>query len=465
MGWYGAAYQLSSAALQPLTGKFYVNFDTKWTFVCFTAIFELGSLLCGVATSSKMLIVARAIAGIGTSGIQNGAFTIIAGCVPMPKRPTLIGIVMGISQLGLVAGPLIGGALTEYTTWRWCFYINLPCGAVVAAMLFAIKIPAQMPKPKASAVVKELHKKLDLVGFALFAPAAIMFLLALQYGGNQYAWNSSVVIGLFVGAGATFIVFCAWDYYKKDAAMIPVSMISKRIVWSSCLVYGFLMSQMFTASYYLPIFFQGVLGASPTLSGVYLLPSILSQLFFAIGIGKLVGKVGYYLPFSVFSAILLAVGAGLISTFGPYEDTGKWIGYQILVGAGRGSGLQMPIVAVQNNLQPMQIPVAMAMVMFSQTFGGAMFLSFGDTIFTNSLRSLLPQYAPNVDAQAVIAAGATGFRDFVKGADLDKVLQAYAISVDRVFYLVAAAGVCCFIFSWGMGWKDIRRKAPPVSKA
>ena len=322
-----------------------------------------------------------------------------------------------------------------------------------------------MPKPKPSAVVKELHKKLDLIGFALFAPAAIMFLLALQYGGNTYPWNSSEVIGLFVGAGVTFIVFCAWNYHKKDAAMIPVSMVSKRIVWSSCLVYGFLMSQMFTASYYLPIFFQGVLGASPTLSGVYLLPSILSQLFLAIGVGKLVGKVGYYLPFSIFSAVLMSIGNGLISTFQPYEDTGKWIGYQIILGAGRGSGLQMPIVAVQNNLQPMQIPVAMALVMFSQTFGGAMFLSFGDTIFTNSLRTLVGQFAPNVNVQAVIDAGATGFRNVVSGADLDNVLRAYAISVDRVFYLAAAAGVCCFIFAWGMGWKDIRRKAPPVSKA
>lgn len=154
-------------------------------------------------------------------------------------------------------------------------------------MLFFVKVPEQMPKPKASSVVRTLPTELDLIGFAIFAPAAIQLLLALQYGGNQFAWDSATVIGLFCGAGATFIVFLAWDYYKGDAAMIPMSMIRKRTVWSSCLVYGFLMSQLFTTSYYLPIYFQGVKGVSPTLSGVYLLPSILSQLFFAIGSGML----------------------------------------------------------------------------------------------------------------------------------------------------------------------------------
>lgn len=215
-----------------------------------------------------------------------------------------------------------------------------------------------MSKPEAISVVRTLPKKLDLIGFAIFAPAAIQLLLALQYGGNQFAWNSAAVIGLFCGAGATFIVFLAWDYYKGDAAMIPLSMIRKRTVWSSCLVYGFLMSQMFCTSYYLPIYFQGVKGVSPTLSGVYLLPSILSQLFLAVGSGTLgkyisppsivgvidnqtVGKLGYYLPLSLISAVFIAIGNGLLSTLAPGTSTAKWIGYQILLGAGSGAGLQM----------------------------------------------------------------------------------------------------------------------------
>lgn len=186
-----------------------------------------------------MLIVGRAVAGIGTSGIQNGAFTIIAGLKPMPKRPALIGITMGVAQLGLVIGPLIGGALTQYTTWRWCFYINLPCGALVAALLAFVRIPEQMPKSNPIAVFKELHHKLDLVGFVLFAPAVIMLLLAVQWGGNDYPWGSSVVIGLFVGAGVTALVWFGWDWYKKDAAMVPISMVKRLNVWTGCLTYGY----------------------------------------------------------------------------------------------------------------------------------------------------------------------------------------------------------------------------------
>ncbi|MCJ1386881.1 hypothetical protein MMC17_010009 [Xylographa soralifera] len=464
VGWYGGAYQLAAAALVPLTGKLFMNFNSKLTFMTFFGIFQLGSLICGVATSSKMLIVGRAIAGMGSSGLYNGTFIIISGCVPMAKRPNIIGFVMGISSIGLVMGPLIGGALTQYTTWRWCFYINLPCGGLVAAMLAFVHVPDQIPKPKPLLVIRAVHTKLDLIGFALFAPALIQFLLAVQYGGSTFAWNSAQVIGLFCGAGGTFIIFLAWEYYKGDAAMIPSSMVRKRTIWASSLVFGFFMAQLFCASYYLPIYFQAVKGASPAISGVYLLPGILGQLFSSIVTGMLVGRIGYYLPFGIFSTIMGAVASGLLSTLSPGTSTGEWIGYQILLGIGRGLGLQIPIIAVQNTLPPMQIPIAMALVMFSQNLVGALFLSFSDTIFTNSLTTLIPMYAPSVDPQTVVNAGATGFRTLINGEDLANVLVAYAKSIDRVFYLTTGAAVICFTFGWFVGWKDIRRK-DHVSKA
>jgi hypothetical protein len=115
---------------------------------------------------------------------------------------------------------------------------------------------------------------------------------------------------------------------------------------------------------------------------------------------------------------------------------------------------------VQNTLLPVQIPTAMALLMFSGSFIGALFLSFSDTIFTNSLKTLIPEYAPSVDAQSVINAGATGFRAILNGSELINVLIAYSKSVDRVYYLISGATVGCFVFSWAMGWKDIRKKSP-----
>ncbi|KAL9607326.1 MAG: hypothetical protein Q9167_007752 [Letrouitia subvulpina] len=177
----------------------------------------------------------------------------------------------------------------------------------------------------------------------------------------------------------------------------------------------------------------------------------------------IVNKVGYYIPVAVFASILLSVGSGLIATFDAGTSTGKWIGYQILYGAGRGLGIQMPIIAVQNTVPPPVLPIAMALTIFSQSFGAATFLSFAETIFRNSFGTLIPQYAPTVNPQSVIDAGATKFRKIVSRTDLAGVLVAYAKSIDRVFYLAAAMGAGCFVFAWGMGWKDLR-KPTEVSK-
>lgn len=154
-----------------------------------------------------------------------------------------------------------------------------------------IHIPEQFEKPPARTVIRTLPAKLDLIGFIIFAPAAIQLLLALEYGGITFPWNSRQVIGLFCGSGATFLLWAAWDWHKGDVAMIPLSMAKKRVVWASCLTYGFFLSQMFTVSYYLPIYFQAIKGASPTLSGVYILPLMLPHVLFSL----LSGVLGKYL--------------------------------------------------------------------------------------------------------------------------------------------------------------------------
>lgn len=205
----------------------------------------------------------------------------------------------------------------------------MPVGGVVVASLVFIPIPNQGSKPPPMSVLRTLPTKLDLFGFALLAPAAIQLLLAVQYGGITFAWNSAQVIGLFCGAGGTFAVFLAWEHHKGDAAMIPFSMVRRRIIWASCLSYGFCLGQVFTVSYYLPIYFQGVKGASPTLSGVYVLPVVISTVLAAI-ISGILGKYLGSLVDVVWSSLITLQSEGLATTC--HSSSSGLLLYQLAMG-------------------------------------------------------------------------------------------------------------------------------------
>ncbi|KAG7041845.1 mfs multidrug transporter [Colletotrichum scovillei] len=449
IGWYGSAYHVSNAAFQPLTGKIYRYFSSKWSFFVFLVLFEIGSLVCGAAPSSLILIVGRVIAGIGSAGIMSGGLTIIAGSVPLEKRPAL---------MGLVIGPVLGGVLTDYANWRWTFYINLPIGGVVLLFLAWCEIPDQVQKPSPMEVIAKLHTYLDFTGFLLCAGAAVSFLTALELGGNEYAFNSPGIIGLFCGSAVALVTFLAWNYRKGDDGLIPSSMAGKRPVWSAAATNFTFVGSAMIQIYLLPLYFQAVQGATPVQSGINVLPSILSQLAFAYGGGVLVGKFGYYLPWAVAGTAATIIASGLFTSLTPTTSVTQWVGYQIITGGGRGIVLQLPSIAIQANLPPEQISMGISFVTFSQFMGSAVALAVGNAIFTGALKQDLPKFVPNVDASIVLEAGATGFREVVPEEELPGVLLAYVSSIDKEFYLSLGLAIASFCFAWGMGWKDIRPK-------
>lgn len=223
------------------------------------------------------------------------------------------------------------------------FWINLPVGAVAALVIILIPIPDAVVKEGYTlALLRRILPQLDLIGFSLFAPSIVMFLLALQFGGEgSHAWDSAVVIGLICGAAATFALFSFWESRIGEEAMIPGAMLRNRVMVASAGLTFCLMAVILVGSTFLPVYFQAVRGATPIMSGVSVLPGILSQLLFLVIAGAGVAKLGYYLPWAVFGSAAAAVGNGLMSTLSPTTKTATWIGFQIVLGTGRGCALQM----------------------------------------------------------------------------------------------------------------------------
>lgn len=345
------------------------------------------------------------------------------------------------------------------------FYINLPCAAIAYPLLVFITIPDHDHTVQAhSQTLTHLLHRLDLLGFSIFAGASIQILLALNWGGTRFAWTSSTIIGLFCGSGVTLLVFIVWEARRGDEAMIPLSLIRRRIMWSSCLNNFFFGGCLFTTTYYLPLYFQAVRGASPTGSGVDLLPLMLSNMAAGITCGILIGRVGYYLPFGIIGGLFMTISAGLFTTFTPTTLTRNWIGYQILSGFGRGLAFQIPITAVQNNTPRELVSVATALVTLFLNLGGAVCLSLSQTVLNTELIRYLAVDAPSANAGAVVAAGATAFRNVVPANLLPQVIIAYNKAVVRVFALTAGLAGGALLFAFGMGWMNIKKKAETKKK-
>ncbi|KAI1074270.1 MFS general substrate transporter [Whalleya microplaca] len=338
------------------------------------------------------------------------------------------------------------------------FYINLPVGAVVIFGIIVLPIREQTPKPRGLTVLPKLVHHLDLLGFVLFAPAVIQLLLALQYGGNQYAWNSSQVIALFCGAGATTIVWLLWNYHRGDDALLPPSMIRRQGVWTAGLFNAFQMASMYGTLYYLPIYFQAIKNTPAILSGVYIMPMFLPQLLTAAAAGPIIQKMGYVAPIAIFATVLLSVGSGLLSILRPSSPAGEWVGFQLIAGIGSGAGLQLGIIAIQSVTTGEELSSGMAFMVFTQSLFPAVLLTLCNLILVENLKTQLPEHAPGVNPSTIVKAGATNFRSTVGSGDLPGVLDAYSNSMNRVFYLVAALAAVSSIFIWGMGWKDLRKR-------
>ncbi|KAJ4367186.1 hypothetical protein N0V83_007716 [Neocucurbitaria cava] len=351
VSWYAAAYFMTFGASQTSAGKIYKYFNLKWSFLVSMFIFEIGSLICGVAPNSKTLVVGRAIAGLGAAGLSVGGTSIVSFTVAPVKRPMMMGVIGMTYCLAAVLGPLLGGAFTDRASWRWCFYINLPIGGVAAvAVFFFFHLPAAAAPPNIPWHKKLLH--IDPVGVVLVLGSITCFILALQYGGITHPWGSSVVIGLLVGFALLAIALVGWENWLGEYAMMLPRLYRQRSLYTTAPFQFLFMGSYIVILYYLPIYFQSILSASPIRSGVNNLPLVLAAAVFAILGGAVVMRTGRAQQVMAVGSMLSTVGLGLIYTFDIGTPTAKWVGYQFFVGAAMAFGIMHGLSVAQASVGP-----------------------------------------------------------------------------------------------------------------
>ncbi|KAJ3853512.1 major facilitator superfamily domain-containing protein [Lentinula lateritia] len=381
--WVPSAYLLTSTAFQPLYGRLSDIFGRKSTLCLAMTVYFVGNLAAGFSNSIIQLIVCRGIAGAG-GGISSMLQIMISDIVPLRERGKYVGISAGVIALGYAFGPVIGGVLAEKASWRWCFWVTLPL-SVVATIMAMIFAPY---KPMSGGIVQKL-KIIDYPGIVLTLGGCTLIMLPLIWGGITYPWNSVVVLAPLCCGVFVVVLFCLWEWKVAKLPIVPLH-IFKHVtvvgVYICMFANGFV---FFSALYYLPLFFQVVLGYSPTYSGTFLLPVVMSQVVSSLTAGLAVSHTGKYRTVVYTGFALSAIGCGCISIFNASTSKAVMVVLMLLTGFGNGMTMQTTTVAAQASVARKDMSIVTAVRNFVRMLGGAIALPVASSLLNNAIRDFM----------------------------------------------------------------------------
>jgi len=448
--WVVTSYLLASTIVTALVGKLGDLFGRKRVFQAAIIFFVVGSVLCGLAQSMAMLVGARALQGIGGGGITVTASALIGEVVPLRERGRYQGILGAVFGVTTVVGPLLGGYFTDYLTWRWAFWINLP-----VSVLVILVATAAIPAVRASS-----KPVIDYAGIVFIGLGATGLTLATSWGGTLYPWGSAMIIGLFIGAVAALCAF-VWVENRAAEPILPIRLFGAPVFTVCCALSFVVGFAMLGAMTFLPTYMQYVDGVSATTSGLRTLPMVVGMLITSTGSGILVGRTGRYKIFPVAGTALMGIAFLLMSRMDVSTSALLQSLYLFILGAGIGLSMQVLVLIVQNTSNFEDLGVATSGVTFFRTIGSSFGAAIFGSLFGNFLDDRLGRAlaASGASPDAVSSPGALHRQPATVAAPI---VQAYAESLTQVFLWaapVAAVGFVLALFLREVPLRDIHNSA------
>ncbi|HYN96872.1 MAG TPA: MDR family MFS transporter [Pilimelia sp.] len=386
--WVVTAYLLASTASTPLYGKISDLYGRRPVFLFAIVTFVVGSLLAGAAQDMMQLIITRGIQGVGAGGLMTLAFTIISDVLSPRERGRYQGLFGAVFGIASVAGPLVGGYFAEHE-WRWIFYLNVPLG--ILAIVICYHVMRLIP----------FHRRphaIDWLGAALLVAGVSCLLLALSWGGNEYAWRSPVIIGL-LAAGAVLTALFLWQESRVPEPILPLGLF-RRATFALANAAGFILGLvMFGSIIFIPLYLQIVKGASPTRSGLLMLPMMAGIIITSVLSGRAISRTGRYKWFPVAGAVVLFAGMLLFTRL--QVDTALWVSflYMVVIGVGLGLCMQSLILAVQNAVDPRDLGAGTSAATFFRSLGGSFGVAILGAVLAARLDTELAARLPGAVAQ------------------------------------------------------------------
>jgi EmrB/QacA subfamily drug resistance transporter len=449
LSWVVTAYLLTSTTGALLYGKLSDLYGRKRIFQVAIVIFLIGSALAGLSQNMTQLIVFRGLQGVGAGGLIVLAMTVIGDIVSPRDRGRYQGYFGAVFGFATVAGPLLGGFLVDNLSWRWVFYINLPIG-ILALFVIAIVL-------KESGIRRQ--HRIDYLGSALMVVGVSALLVVSVWGGQQYAWVSKPIFGLSV-LGLLFVgLFIAREHFA-DEPILPLRLFRNK-VFSIANAMGFIVGLvMFGAIIYIPVYLQLARGASPTISGLQLLPLVFGLFAASIGGGQIITRIGRYKIFPIIGTALMTLGMVLLS--GLHAHTSLWVlwGDMLVLGVGIGCALQVLILAVQNAVGYEDLGTATAASTFMRSMGGTFGTAIFGAVLTSRLAFWLLRLLPSGSSAATNGGNVTSSPAVVKALPppiRDAIVEAFVRSLHTVFLVGVPIVLIAFVLSFFLPEVPLRK--------